>query len=75
MTAGGLDSQGRSLARAGSLGCSGWIDQLSMSRQVLMPGSDVTVVGMVGTECFAIDYYLESRVQCDYASGQVQPLP
>jgi len=36
-----------------------------------MPGSDVTVVGMIGTECFAIDYYLQSRVQCDYASGQV----
>ena len=37
-----------------------------------MPGSDVAVVGMVGTECFAIDYYLQSRVQCDYASGQVR---
>ena len=38
-----------------------------------MPGSDVAVVGMVGTDCFAIDYFLQSRVQCDYASGQVLP--
>ena len=36
-----------------------------------MPGSDVAIVGMVGTDCFAIDYYLQSRVQCDYTSGQV----
>ena len=36
-----------------------------------MPGSDVAIVGMVGSDCFAIDYYLQSRVQCDYASGQV----
>ncbi|EGD82815.1 hypothetical protein PTSG_03465 [Salpingoeca rosetta] len=37
--------------------------------RVLMPGSDVTVVGFVGGEPFVEDYYLTGRFQCDYAGG------
>ena len=37
-----------------------------------MTFSDVAVVGMVGTECFAFDYYLKGRASCN--SSQVKIL-
>ena len=43
--------------------------------QVYMSGSDVVVVGMVGSSCFAADYYLRGRNQCNYGSGGVRPPP
>ncbi|KAL4458957.1 hypothetical protein ABPG75_013822 [Micractinium tetrahymenae] len=33
---------------------------------VTMPGSDAVVAGIVGGECFAYDYFLQSRSQCSY---------
>ncbi|KAL4431620.1 hypothetical protein ABPG77_001462 [Micractinium sp. CCAP 211/92] len=33
---------------------------------VTMPGSDAVVAGMVGGECFALDYLLQIRSQCSY---------
>lgn len=33
---------------------------------VTMPGSDAVVAGMVAGECFAYDYFLQSRSQCSF---------
>lgn len=40
--------------------------------QVLMSNADVAVVGMVGSSCFAIDYYLLARQTCQTSDGQVR---
>ena len=39
-----------------------------------MDGSDVVIVGMVGTKCFATDYYLNGKQPCDPVSV-VAPSP
>lgn len=49
------------------------LTQLGRFSQVMMTGSDVAVVGMVGTKCFAFDYYLMGRASCDASGSQVQP--
>lgn len=36
-----------------------------------MVGADVTVVGILESSAFAIDYYMESRSQCNYAGDRV----
>ena len=36
-----------------------------------MIGADVTVVGMVGAEGFAIDYFLGDKQQCSYSGDAV----
>lgn len=38
------------------------------SQGVTMVGANTTLVGIVGEECFAYNFYLESRSQCDFAS-------
>ena len=44
--------------------------------QVLMSNADVALVGMVGSSCFAIDYYLLTRQTCQASDGQVRsPCP
>lgn len=39
-----------------------------------MTGADVALVGMVGTSCFAADYYLRARNTCMTSDGQVRSM-